>query len=167
MDFERKEKLVETGFEFCPDEEKWNSQFKKLQDYHGKHGHCELFWAVDRFTFIFEYPHLYSAFLSHLGKVPCRYNLDPKLGTWVEKQRAIFKKGRMDFERKAKLDEIGFNFNLIEDMWDFQFQKLCEYKEKHGHCELFWAVDCFIFVLNTATITLYLPLYLPLSLHCR
>jgi hypothetical protein len=27
---------------------RWNSKFKKLRDYYGKHGHCELCWAVDR-----------------------------------------------------------------------------------------------------------------------
>jgi hypothetical protein len=52
MDVERKAKLDELGFELSvqgkSNEEKWNLQFKKLQDYHGKHGHCELFWAVDR-----------------------------------------------------------------------------------------------------------------------
>jgi hypothetical protein len=52
MDFERKVKLDEIGFEFSvqdkSNEENWNLQFKKLQDYYGKHGHCESFWAVDR-----------------------------------------------------------------------------------------------------------------------
>jgi hypothetical protein len=36
---------------------KWNLHFKKLQDYNGKHGHCEFFGAVDPFTFIFESLH--------------------------------------------------------------------------------------------------------------
>jgi hypothetical protein len=31
------------------DEAGWNLQFKKLQDYYEKHGHCKLFCAVDRF----------------------------------------------------------------------------------------------------------------------
>jgi hypothetical protein len=61
MNFERKAKLDEMCFEFSvrdkANEEKWNLQFKKLQEYHGKHGHCELFWAVDRFTFTLEYLH--------------------------------------------------------------------------------------------------------------
>jgi hypothetical protein len=60
MDFERKAKLDKIGFEFSvkgkTNEDNWNSQFKKLQDYHEKYGHCELLW-VDPFTFIFEYLH--------------------------------------------------------------------------------------------------------------
>jgi hypothetical protein len=48
--------LDEIGFDFNPkgkaNEENWNLQFKRLQDYNGKQGHCELFWDADRFTFI-------------------------------------------------------------------------------------------------------------------
>jgi hypothetical protein len=42
-----------------------------------------------------------------------RYSLDPHLGAWVNKQRDAFKRGRMDFERKVKLDEIGFEFFVL------------------------------------------------------
>jgi hypothetical protein len=63
----------------------------------------------------------------------------------------------MNPERKAKLNEIGFDFNPEgipnEDRWDFQFKRLRLFKESHGHCELFWAVDCFIFILSTPTNT--------------
>jgi hypothetical protein len=45
MNFERNAKLDEIRFEFSvrdkANEEKWNLQFKKLQEYHGNHGHCE------------------------------------------------------------------------------------------------------------------------------
>jgi hypothetical protein len=44
--------------------------------------------------------------------VPNRYKEDPPLGFWVDKQRAVFKKGRMDLERKTKLDELGFEFSV-------------------------------------------------------
>jgi hypothetical protein len=55
MDQERKRMLDEIGFDYNPkdknNEENWNLQFKKLQTYYGKHGHCELVWAVMRFIF--------------------------------------------------------------------------------------------------------------------
>jgi hypothetical protein len=42
---------------FGPRDAQWNIMFKKLQDYYGKHGHCELFWAVkNRFNFILDTP---------------------------------------------------------------------------------------------------------------
>jgi hypothetical protein len=60
-------------------------------------------------------------------------------------------------ERKLMLDQIGFDFNhqdkVNEDNWNLQFEKLRDYYEKHGDCELFWAVDRFTFVLNIATNT--------------
>jgi hypothetical protein len=63
----------------------------------------------------------------------------------------------MDPERKGKLNEIDFEFNLKamkdEENWNLQFKKLRDYDETHGHCELFWAVDCFAFTLNTPTYT--------------
>jgi hypothetical protein len=77
--------------------------------------------------------------------VPQRDSVDPPLGKWVQTQRAVFKSDDMDPERKAKLNEIAFDFNI----WDFQFQKLHAFKENHGHCELLWAVDCLTFILNT------------------
>jgi hypothetical protein len=86
--------------------------------------------------------------------VPQKYKEDFPLGTWVSTQRSYFKKGIMDQERKRRLDEIGFEFNVKnEDIWNLQFKKLRDYYEKNGHCELFWAVDRFIFVLATPTNT--------------
>jgi hypothetical protein len=63
----------------------------------------------------------------------------------------------MDHQRKRMLDEINFDFNPKEK-WDFHFEKLREYYEKHGHCELFWAGDCLTFILNTPTKTPPVPL---------
>jgi hypothetical protein len=61
MDPERKMRLDGIGFAFLnpkdkANEENWNSQFEKLRAYYGKHGNCELLWAVDRFTFILNTP---------------------------------------------------------------------------------------------------------------
>jgi hypothetical protein len=87
--------------------------------------------------------------------VPHTYTLDKKLGNWVQTQRARFKTGKMDPERKGKLNEIGLDFNpkgmTNEDFWNFQFQKLRQYYEIHGHCECLWAVDCLTFISNTPT----------------
>jgi hypothetical protein len=45
MDPERKRMFDEIDFDFNPkdkaNEEYWNSQFKRLQDYKRKHGNCE------------------------------------------------------------------------------------------------------------------------------
>jgi hypothetical protein len=64
----------------------------------------------------------------------------------------------MDQGRKTRLDEIGFELNAkimtYDHIWDLQCQKLHNYYEKHGHCELVWAaVDRFTFILDTPTNT--------------
>jgi hypothetical protein len=76
------------------------------------------------------------------------YSLDPQLGTWVETQRAVFKADEMDPEREVKLNEIGFEFKKYEEKWNLQFKTLQDYYGKHGHCELFWAVDRFTVFLE-------------------
>jgi hypothetical protein len=85
--------------------------------------------------------------------VPKKYKEDLQLGNWVDNQRACFKNGKLDPEKKNRLDGIGFEFNRFERAWNLQFKKLQDYYVKHGHCELFWAIDRFIFVLNIATNT--------------
>jgi hypothetical protein len=72
----------------------------------------------------------------------------PALANWVKNQRKRYASGRMDQGRKVKLDEIGFKFSPRRDKanqekWNLKFKKLQDYYEKHGHCELFWAVDRF------------------------
>jgi hypothetical protein len=85
-----------------------------------------------------------------------------KLGNWVNTQRTVFKTGRMDPERKGKLNEIDFEFNVkdkaLAKHWNLQFKKLHDYYEKNGHCELLWDVDRFTFILNTPTYTPHVSL---------
>jgi hypothetical protein len=63
----------------------------------------------------------------------------------------------MDQERTQKLEEIGFDLDSKDRdkandvLWNSQFNKLREYDERHGHCELFWAVSSYSFILNTPT----------------
>jgi hypothetical protein len=89
--------------------------------------------------------------------VPQKYKEDPSLGRWVKRQRFRFKNGIMDEEQKRMLMRIGFEFNLLdkvnEAFWNLQFKKMRDYYERHGHCELFWAVDCFTFLFNIPTNT--------------
>jgi hypothetical protein len=46
-----------------------------------------------------------------VGQVPSKYRLDPQLGK-VDTQRSLSKKGMLNFEREAKLDELGFEFSV-------------------------------------------------------
>jgi hypothetical protein len=87
--------------------------------------------------------------------VPQKYSLDPQLARWVRNQRLIFNNGKMNFERKEKLNGISFELSVKnkanEENWNLRFKKLQEYHGKHGHCELSWAVIRFDVILNTHT----------------
>ena len=59
--------------------------FEKLKEYKQQHGDC---------------------------LVPKRYKIDPALGYWVGNQRTAHKTNKISDERKAKLDSIGFVWEL-------------------------------------------------------
>jgi hypothetical protein len=56
MDPGRKMRLDEIGFVLDLLKENWNAQFDSLRQFKNDNGHCELLWAVDRFTFILNTP---------------------------------------------------------------------------------------------------------------
>ena len=55
------------------------------------------------------------------------------LGAWVHNQRHIGKNGSVSKDRIRRLDEIGFAWNPQDEQWEAAFDKLLEYKKKHGH----------------------------------
>jgi len=79
----RHDKLEEIGFEWevasKVQNQTWNEMFERLQKFESSHKHCF---------------------------VPSRYKEDPKLGSWVHRQRHL--KDKLPADRRAKLDSIGF-----------------------------------------------------------
>jgi superfamily II DNA or RNA helicase len=55
------------------------------------------------------------------------------LGAWVHNQRHIRNTSIMPNDRIKQLEEIGFNWNPQDEQWEVAFDKLIEYKKKHGH----------------------------------
>ncbi len=83
--------------------------------------------------------------------VPFRYNANPKLGGWVQKQRDFKKKCKLAPFKETALNSIGFSWVLekkrlpkvdregiynYEDLWEFRFDQLREFKAVHGHCNV-------------------------------
>lgn len=56
------------------------------------------------------------------------------LSTWIATQRS--QKEHLSQERKEKLNSIDFVWNDLQDRWETQFQKLKQYKNRHGHCQV-------------------------------
>lgn len=85
---------------------KWDAMFDQLKEYKEKHGDC---------------------------LVPQRYQENPKLGRWVNKQRE--NRERLPQDRKELLESIGFVWSVVKrEPWEVMFQRLVDYREKNGDC---------------------------------
>jgi superfamily II DNA or RNA helicase len=84
---ERIVRLEKMGFVWDQLETEWKSRFEELLAYKRKHGHCN---------------------------VPQKWKENPKLASWVGTQRLAWKKGKLSQERIKRLEEIGFQWEIIK-----------------------------------------------------
>jgi hypothetical protein len=84
LSIQRKARLDMLGFSWHAHDAAWEAMFAELQRYKKAHGHCSVSRNTD----------------------------NPKLGTWVATQRSWQRAGRLSAERKARLDELGFEWTL-------------------------------------------------------
>jgi hypothetical protein len=126
------EKLNALGFVWKPAaqwEGTWQQQYDRLGDYQRTQGHC---------------------------RVPQNH---PGLGLFVRVQRRLYQTGKLDPERRDKLEQLGFCWsihtkrtnetktknhegentaststqNRQDKKWEIMFQRLLQFKEKHQH----------------------------------
>ena len=76
-------RLEALGFGWDPIAELWENRFSELVRFKEKHGHCN---------------------------VPPGWSEFPKLGNWVNTQRASYRRGSLTEERHRRLEKIGFRF---------------------------------------------------------
>ncbi len=100
-------KLNSIRFDWDPEESKWNQMFEQLKTFNKKHGHCN---------------------------VPRGSKENKQLSTWVNNQR--FKKNRLPNAKIAKLNEIGFDWDPLETIWNQMFEKLAAFEKENGHCNV-------------------------------
>jgi predicted helicase len=58
------------------------------------------------------------------------------LGIWCSHQRADRSKGRLAAERAARLEAIGFLWDVQKAAWEEMFRELLAYKERFGNCDV-------------------------------
>ena len=89
----------------------WDTQFTKLKQYKSLHGNT---------------------------KIPKSYPPDPSLGRWVNTQRYKNNTNQLNHVKKAKLDAIGFEWNLRNPNrpWKKWIKELQEYKLQYGHVDV-------------------------------
>ena len=83
----------------------WDERFGELLAYQTEHGHLN---------------------------VPKR--ISNGLGLWISNQRALEKNGNLFDVRKKRLDEIGFVWDALAEMWETGFRYLTEFTNREGHC---------------------------------
>ena len=109
---DKKEKLEQVGFVWRTTfhgRQPWEQSFQKLLAYKTEHGHV---------------------------LVPQNYKTDGfGLGEWVRNQRRMEKLGKLDQDKKHRLEQVGFVWDArhAQHTWEQSFQKLLAYKQEHGH----------------------------------
>jgi len=68
--------------------------------------------------------------------VPLNWPENPKLGTWVGRQRGRMNRDQTSDERVRRLKKLGFIWNPFEAYWEEMFSALVEFKKAHGHCNI-------------------------------
>jgi len=108
--------LESLGFNWGTANTGWKGTFEKLVQFKELYGHCQ---------------------------VPQKYSVDGiSLGTWVTTQRSNYRKylagkgSPMTQERIDQLNSIGFDWGTAKTGWEVHFQKLVQFKELHGHCQV-------------------------------
>ena len=108
MSSERRQRLDGIGFVWDVNAYAWKQGLNKLLLFKELEGHC---------------------------RVPATLKLDGyNLGEWANGQRKA--KDSMSSERKQRLDEIGFIWNILAEAWEDGFSKLLQFKEAEGHCRV-------------------------------
>lgn len=108
LSIERRTRLEQLGFSWDVNQEAWEEGYGSLKVYRSREGHCR----VPRNHFEGEFP----------------------LGLWVNNQRA-----RADYitaDRRSRLDQIGFSWNVLSDQWETAFTYLKRFREREGHCRV-------------------------------
>ena len=103
------QRLSEIGLIWDTLDAAWEDKFVSLKTFKKTYGHCN---------------------------VPNGYFEDTQLGTWVERQRRLKKKGKLNENRIQQLEQIGFIWNPSNLAWEKMFTALLTYKQKYGHCNV-------------------------------
>lgn len=97
----------------------WQAMFHQLVCYRIQHGHC----------------HVSRHDRSH-----------PRLVSWLQKQAALFHKGRLSQDKQKELEALGLEWDAMddrpgrknhnEDRWEARFAEIVAFKKEHGHLRI-------------------------------
>jgi superfamily II DNA or RNA helicase len=103
--------LDKLGFSWAPRDENWAARLEQLKQFKAQHGHCEV----------------------GLGA-----KADEDLLGWAVQQRSLKAEGKLDNERKAQLDALGFSWagEIVNERWEKVYQRLKAYHAQHGDADV-------------------------------
>jgi predicted helicase len=106
---DRRKRLDQMGFTWNNKKKDWwEDGFRYLEIFKEREGHC---------------------------RVPVGHKEnDYPLRQWVSRQRQI--KDELSLERRERLDQIGFVWDLLVDRWEEGFRNLQRYKQREGNCKV-------------------------------
>ncbi|MBF0132031.1 MAG: Helicase associated domain protein [Magnetococcales bacterium] len=103
------ERLESLGFIWDVDVWEWELYFGKLVRFKSFANHA---WITDPFP------------------------RDPELGAWAARQRMLRQKQSLDENRRIRLDEVGFVWDLAAAAWHQSFQQLVMFRRLYGHAQV-------------------------------
>ena len=106
---DRLKRLEDIGFAWDPLVANWEEMFAALVNFKQSHGDF---------------------------KVPKKWDENPTLGDWCQKQRNIYKSNKLSPDRIKRLEDIGFEWNPLDARWEKMFAALVAYKLAHGNCNV-------------------------------
>ena len=106
LSVERKARLDALGFIWSPHDEAWEEGFKNLRAFVNDNGHCKPFGDYTS-------PHGYPT------------------GQWVSVQR--INRETLSNERKARLDALGFVWDVLSSQWEEGFERLRAFIKDNGN----------------------------------
>ena len=87
----------------------WDTQYLALIQFQEREGHCN---------------------------VPAHGRTTRRLGSWLNKQRTLYKKGRLAPHRLARLASLGVVWDVLTTQWELGFADLVKFKAETGHCRV-------------------------------
>jgi hypothetical protein len=93
-------------------DQRWELMYQRLQEFYQAYGHC---------------------------RVPQKWSNDPQLALWVQVQRRMYTQEKLREDRKKRLNELNFVWNvktIFDSQWKEHFLELKSFYKKHGHCRV-------------------------------
>ncbi len=107
---EKLDKLNELGIRWDFADELWEKHIEMLRQFKEEHGHCDV-------------PLSKNKLLHH----------------WITYLRTIYKENKLNSlteDNIKELNDLGFNWDYRQNLWEKNFQLLVEFKNKNGHCKV-------------------------------